>query len=148
MNRLREKRVECNLSQPQLADELWTPENHLDVGMISRFENGVCLPTPKVMLGIEDALHTSRYALYDVEDIDLLHDGSPAAACKPHKAVTPPKEDSNPDFRKCYRIPREMASELPDDLLAVCGYKTWNDWHLKCYGQLLSEYNLRKKETK
>lgn len=51
-------------------------------------------------------------------------------------------------FRKCYRISREFAASLPDDLLQVCGYSSWQSWHDAALKRLLGEYAARKRATK
>lgn len=49
---------------------------------------------------------------------------------------------------KCYRISREFAASLPDDLLQVCGYSSWQSWHDAALKRLLGEYAARKRATK
>ena len=69
----------------------------------------------------------------------------------------PPQEESRIEhagrFRKCYRISREFAASLPDDLLQVCGYSSWQSWHDAALKRLLAEYaarsrGIKKKEDK
>ncbi len=68
MNRLKEKRMELNLTQPQLSELLKEVDPRIDVGMVSRFEQGVCLPTPAVAKRIEDILQASMSELYGEDD--------------------------------------------------------------------------------
>lgn len=51
-------------------------------------------------------------------------------------------------FRKCYRISREFAASLPDDLLQVCGYSSWQSWHDAALKRLLAEYAARSRSKK
>ena len=46
MNRLQERRMVLGLTQPQVSARLKETEPRADVGMVSRYEKGVCLPTP------------------------------------------------------------------------------------------------------
>lgn len=45
---MKDAREALCLTQPQLAALIQEIEPRIDTGMISRFENGVCLPTPRV----------------------------------------------------------------------------------------------------
>ena len=47
-NNLKAAREAAGYLQKELAEILQKAEPRIDVGMISRFENGVCLPTPRV----------------------------------------------------------------------------------------------------
>ena len=71
MNRIRERRLELGLTQPQLSQILRQTDPRIDVGMVSRFEQSVCLPTEEVMKSLESALQASRADLYD--DIELFY---------------------------------------------------------------------------
>ena len=72
MNRLQERRMALGLTQPQVPARLKETEPRADVGMVSRYEKGVCLPTPDQLKTLEDVLGASRTELYDAEDLDLL----------------------------------------------------------------------------
>ena len=187
-NRLKERRAELKLSQPQVSAELKKIEPHIDAGMVSRYEHGVCLPTPAQLEGLETVLQADRAALYDLEDLDLLgairgHTeppteesehimGSPTkpseagsagrggaaerlspCACAgakdaEHVTTMAPPPSHVGRFRKCYRISREFAASLPDDLLQVCGYSSWQSWHDAAMKRLLAEYAARKRAGK
>lgn len=72
MNRLQERRMALGLTQPQVSARLKETEPRADVGMVSRYEKGVCLPTADQLKALEDVLGASRTELYDSEDLDLL----------------------------------------------------------------------------
>ena len=143
MNRLREQRNALRFSQPQVSVRLKEIEPHIDVGMVSRYERGVCLPTPAQMDKLEEVLGKSRYELYDYADIDLV-DLEVKQAMEDGEAPERPKHKET-RFRKCYRLPREFAESIPPDVLAVCGYVSWNAWHAAAIKRLLAEYAARKK---
>lgn len=155
MNRLQERRMVLGLTQPQVSARLKETEPRADVGMVSRYEKGVCLPTPDQLKTLEDVLGASRTELYDAEDLDLL--GLPSVESEPteesEKADKAPPPSHAGRFRKCYRISREFAASLPDDLLQVCGYSSWQSWHDAALKRLLAEYaarsrGIKKKEDK
>lgn len=69
MNRLQERRMALGLTQPQVSARLKETEPRADVGMVSRYEKGVCLPTADQLKALEDVLGASRTELYDAEDL-------------------------------------------------------------------------------
>ena len=132
MNRLQERRMALGLTQPQVSARLKETEPRADVGMVSRYEKGVCLPTPD-----------------QLKDLDLLG-ALPTAESRSEASETETAPPTAPTgrFRKCYRISREFAASLPDDLLQVCGYSSWQSWHDAALKRLLGEYAARKRATK
>ena len=72
MNRLQERRMALGLTQPQVSARLKETEPRADVGMVSRYEKGVCLPTADQLKALENVLGAPRTELYDAEDLDLL----------------------------------------------------------------------------
>lgn len=64
MNRLKERRLELGLTQEAVSNVLKLADPRMNVSMLSRFENGVCLPTEEVMTALEAALRTDRDYLY------------------------------------------------------------------------------------
>lgn len=155
MNRLQETRMLLGLTQPQVSANLKSVEPRADVGMVSRYEKGVCLPTKDQLAALEDLYGVPRTELFDLEDLDLL--GLPAVESEPteesEKVDKAPPPSHAGRFRKCYRISREFAASLPDDLLQVCGYSSWQSWHDAALKRLLAEYaarsrGIKKKEDK
>lgn len=68
MNRLKERRLELGLTQEAVSGILKLADPRMDVSMVSRFENGACLPTEAVMTALEAALRTSRAYLYGEDE--------------------------------------------------------------------------------
>lgn len=60
--------MELGLTQEDVSGILKLADPRMDVSMVSRFENGSCLPTEEVMTALEAALRTSRAYLYGDED--------------------------------------------------------------------------------
>lgn len=144
MNRLQERRMALGLTQPQVSAKLKETEPRADVGMVSRYEKGVCLPTASQLKALEEVLGVARTELYDPEDLDLLGvlPGGEAHNEASETEIAPPPSHAG-RFRKCYRISREFAESLPDDLLQVCGYSSWQSWHDAALKRLLGEYAAR-----
>ena len=72
MNHLKKRRLELGMSQAKLSDELKKVDSRMDVGMISRFENGVCLPLPNVLKAQETALQATAAELFSGEDLQAI----------------------------------------------------------------------------
>lgn len=148
MNRLQERRMALGLTQPQVSAKLKETEPRADVGMVSRYEKGVCLPTASQLKALEAVLGAARTELYDPEDLDLLGALREPESRSEGTAETAPPTAPTGRFRKCYRISREFAASLPDDLLQVCGYSSWQSWHDAALKRLLGEYAARKRACK
>lgn len=150
MNRLQETRLLLELTQPQVSAKLKEVEPRADVGMVSRYEKGVCLPTKDQLAALEALYGVPRTELYDLEDLDLLditHTGcEPTEESEGTVRAAPPSHAGR--LRKCYRITKEFAASLPDDLLQVCGYSSWQSWHDAALKRLLAEYAARSRATK
>ena len=150
MNRLQERRLALGLTQPQVSAKLKEIEARADVGMVSRYEKGVCLPTEAQLEALEGVLQADRLELFDTEDLDLLrvlrgHGTGQTPTDGSEKKTTAPPPSHVGRFRKCYRISREFAESMPDDLLQVCGYSSWQSWHDAALKRLLAEYAARKR---
>lgn len=91
MNRLQETRVLLGLTQPQVSAKLKSVEPRADVGMVSRYEKGVCLPTKDQLSALEDLYGVPRTELFDLEDLDLL--GLPPASSEPTEESEKPEVD-------------------------------------------------------
>ena len=141
---LKRRRLELELTQPELSAALKEVEPHIDVGMVSRYEKGVCLPTNDQLAKLEEVLQAPRTGFYRVEDLKLLPGDKPPSVA----SRGPRRERHETRYRKCYRVPREFAESLPGDLLEVCGYSSWNSWHDAAIKRLLGEYAARCKGLK
>ena len=142
-NRLRERREALGLSQIDVSQRLRAVEPRADVGMVSRYENGVCLPTRPQMDALEQTLEASRLDLYDAADLDL----TAPDVLLPITAKAPAHETrrGKRTMRKCFRMARSFAETLPKDLLNTCGYTSWQSWYDAAIKRLLGEYAARKK---
>lgn len=70
MNRLQERRLSLGLSQPEVSQRLKAVDPRMDVGMVSRFERGVCLPTAEILRALETVLQAPRTELFTNDDLD------------------------------------------------------------------------------
>lgn len=68
MNNLKELRIAAGMKQSELAKICQQTDSRIEVGMISRFENGVCLPTPAVAKALASSLRCDISELYDVPE--------------------------------------------------------------------------------
>lgn len=137
-NRLKARREALGLSQIDVSQRLRAVEPRADVGMVSRYECGVCLPTRPQMEALEKALQAERRELYEPWDLDLL--GALDTLGKRRS-----RSEGKRTMRKCFRMPRSFADTLPADLLETCGYTSWQSWYDAAIKRLLGEYAARKK---
>lgn len=72
MNRLQERRLALGLSQPEVSAKLKEIDPRMDVGMVSRFERGACLPTPEVLEGLVSILQASRSELFGEDELGAI----------------------------------------------------------------------------
>lgn len=119
-NRLQERRLELGMTQGQVSARLKEKEPRADVGMVSRYEQGVCLPTRAQIEVLEEIYNQSRTELYRIEDLDLVGylpisgDKPPAPECERGQRVEPPSHLGR--VRKCYRI----SNSLPPPCRMIC----------------------------
>lgn len=73
MNNLKAAREEMGLTQNELAELVQVVEPRIDGPMISRFEQGACLPTPKVATRLASLLASSTRDLFGEEGQTYLY---------------------------------------------------------------------------
>lgn len=143
-NHLKQYRLAQGLKQTQVAAGLKEVDTRADSTLLSKYECGVCLPTRAQLSALERCLQADRTELYDVEDLDLLELTTQPASVQSERAVKTPPPSHLGRYRKCYRISQELAESLPNDLLAVCGFNSWQSWHDSMLRHLLAEYETKK----
>ena len=67
MSRIKERRTELGYTQPEISAYLKKVDPRMDVGMVSRFENGACLPTGKVADALCIILQATKTQLWGEE---------------------------------------------------------------------------------
>ena len=72
MNKLQERRLSLGLSQPDVSAKLKEIDPRMDVGMVSRFERGACLPTLPVLEALETILQASRTELFGEDELGAM----------------------------------------------------------------------------
>lgn len=83
MNNIKKLRLERGLSQRDVTTYLRCYDRRMDSSMLSRFENGLCLPTPLIMrclCNLFDCLPNDLYGVTDQEYMkELINERIPAA---------------------------------------------------------------------
>lgn len=111
MNRLQERRLALGLSQPEVSAKLKEIDPRMDVGMVSRFERGACLPTLPVLEALEAVLQASRTELYPEDELGAVPDAE-AAEGQETSPMTTALAAAIP-FGRGNAIPREaLAAKL------------------------------------
>ncbi len=133
MVRIKEKRIEQGLTQPQLAKSI-----NKDVPLISKFENFVCLPIPEDATKIAKTLKcTTILELYDEEDLNLL---------KSTKLKSKKKRDAIEllVYRLTADLPRDAISWLTKENLQLLGFSSIKDWANACFDKFKKRVQKKK----
>lgn len=72
MNNLKNRRLSLGLTQGQIVDRLKSVDPRMDIFMVSRFENGICLPTPEVLNVLSVTLQMPVNELYGAEELAVI----------------------------------------------------------------------------
>lgn len=137
MNKLKAYREALNLHQQQVAKQLQTVEPRVDVGMVSRYENGVCLPPRNQLKKLEEIYHANRFELYPVHDLDLFSTDDMPIVIKSKK----PPEKRKPSNRKCFRMTPVQFEWFTKDKLQAMGYADYQTWFDACFARFKGEYD-------
>lgn len=125
MIRLKEKREERGMTQPELAELLKEADSRIDTPMVSRYERGVCLPTREQLRILCEALASSVSGLYDLDTINLLGEAKRREKARPA------------NYKLSVRIPKAMyTQEEIGKWLKACGYHGVSDWIFDCLEKL------------
>ena len=116
-NNIKAAREALGIGQRELATIMQEIEPRIDVGMISRFENGVCLPTPIVADRLASALGVSSRDLFSEEGQTYLQNVRDAD--EPVEGLPFVLEDLMHELSNTPRTRRELreALDISDRLL-------------------------------
>lgn len=70
-NNLKVARIAAGLKQSQVIEKMREYDPHLDVAMLSKFENGVCIPTPYQLARLAQIYGVQPNELVSIEDTIL-----------------------------------------------------------------------------
>lgn len=74
MNNIKKIRLERGMSQKDVTTYLRCYDKRMDSSMLSRFENGACLPTPLIMRCLCNLFDCLPNDLYGMSDIEYMHE--------------------------------------------------------------------------
>ena len=133
MVRIREKRIEQGLTQPDLAKCI-----NKDAPLISKFENFVCLPIPEDATKIAKTLKcTTILELYDEKDLNLLNST---------KTKVKKKRDATEllVYRLTADLPRDATRWLTKENLKLLGFSSIRDWANDCFDKFKKRVQKKK----
>lgn len=119
-NRLQERRLELGMTQGQVSARMKEKEPRVDVGMISRYEKGVCLPTRAQIEVLEEIYNQSRTELYKIEDIDLVGYLPISGDKPPPRKASVGSEWSRPATWDGFESVTASANSLPPPCRMIC----------------------------
>lgn len=132
--RLQEAREAAGLTGQVAADALRVVEPRIRRSDISRYENGVCLPTPKQFHHLAVLYGVRAEDLATPEEVDFgLH--------RPRKAEK--SEEAQQYYKLTVRLPMECARGLTEELM-VLGHESVTAWIKKCRKNLHRAYIKKK----
>lgn len=103
----------------------------IDVPMLSKLENGLCLPTVDAMPDIERAYGLLRTQLYSPAELDFGVKAEPA---------TPKRDYHRLTCKRTFRLPPSLNDILTPETLHACGYGTAQDWFYACLRRLNAQH--------
>jgi len=132
MVRIKEKRIEQGITQPELAKYI-----KKDVPLISKFENFVCLPVPEDVNKIAKKLKcTTILELYDEEDLRFIQEQKKQKRAKDDIELL--------TYRLTADIPRDAINWLTKENLKMLGYSSIKSWVNDCYRKLVKRIQKKK----
>ena len=132
MTKIKEKRIELGLTQPELAKAI-----DKDVPLISKFENFVCIPVPSDAEKIMKTLKcTTILELYDEKDISFI---------KETKLVNKRTLELM-SYKLTAELPRDAKDWLIKENLEMLGYKSIKDWANKAYEKFVKRVQKKRRE--
>lgn len=132
--RLKEARERAGLTGQAAAIALKQAEPRICRSDISRYENGVCLPTPAQFRRLKSLYGVRAEDLATPEEVDFgIH--------RPRKAEK--SEEAQQYYKLTVRLPMECARGLTEELL-VLGHESVTAWIKKCRKNLHRAYIKKK----
>lgn len=135
---LKEARIDAQLSQTDVVPRLKAVEPRADASCLSRYENGVCLPTPAQFQALCETYGKQPRELYALEEVDLGIAGKKAKKKDAHRKA---------GYQLFARVPAEVISDPVKfkRMLKACGYPNVIAWVCQCIKRLECEYASRQK---
>lgn len=137
--KLKEKRLECELKQEELAARLG-----ISVPLLSNFERYVCLPVTQMLRAICKELQSEVFELYDYNELYVN-------TKQIHNDVLKAYGKSNPSvYKLTVELPNELREKLTASNLEKCGYYSLKDfiWHCcKRFEKKLNTIQSKEKTT-
>lgn len=124
--KMRELRIGKRYSQQHVADAIAKVEPRVDVPLISRYENGVCLATPPQVKAICELYGCIPTDVYDPEDVEFPQNRT--------KQVKAARGEGLP-YKLTVRVPDDLAKAFFEDL-RVCEYTGPTDFLRDCIKKL------------
>lgn len=124
--RVKEIREKRGILAKDLAETIY-----VDVGLMSKIENGRCLPNTETMSRMQEALNATVDEMYDPEEIYY----------ETRKAK---KKKSKSDYYKVtVKLPKEAKAFLASGVLKRAGYASITDWIRCCLLRLRDQDSKR-----
>lgn len=126
--------------QATLLEVLKRVDKRVDIGLISKYENYIAMPTPPQLMALCDYLGVYPLDIYEPSEMyfDTSINNANLAKIKPNK-----RRKANV-YKLTVRLDKEACKWLKSDVLAVCGYDSISQYIRNCVARLKEQYELRK----
>ena len=143
MSKLQEIRTKKDFSQQDITAILQAEGQRVDVSLLSKMENDLCLPTPPTADKLCNLLGCGIDDIYQPHELDFSQccgstKNSPFDGLK--------KRDTRTNRKMQFRLTEYALQVFTSGALEVCGYRTQTEWFYECVRQL-KEKSLRIKEN-
>lgn len=143
MSRLQAIRIGRDYQQQEVVNMLQAAGCRIDIGLLSKMENDLCLPTPPVADKLCNLLACTIGDIYQPHELDF---GQNYASAK----ISPSDGLKNPGGRTerkmQFRLTEYALQVFASGALEACGYRSQTEWFYECV-RLLEEKSLRIKEN-
>lgn len=133
--RLKEFRGE--IKQKELLQAIKVVDSRVDIGLLSKYENSIALPTPPQLSAICEFLGVEPLDIYSPNEIYLDKHKPDIATVAVKKAV-----DTN-TYVLTARLDRAACKWLDKQVLEKCGYSSITNFVRCCVVQLKKQYDLK-----
>ncbi len=150
MSKYKKLMLDKGIMQKELLDSVRRTDNRVDKSLLSKIVNDICLPTPKVLESICNAVKCDVLDIYEVQEVDLLRNANKDPLYNDSNAVAREQKTRGGGlshgsniYNLTVEINREVAERLfSKQALRKLGYLSKTD----CIRQLV--YKLDKKYQK
>lgn len=133
------KKLRGATTQETLLEVLKQVDKRVDIGLVSKYENYIAMPTPKQLLAICDYFGVYPLDIYEPSEMYFDANANMASLAQ----IKPKKRRKANVYKLTVRLDKEACKWLKSDVLAVCGYDSISQYIRSCVAKLKEEFEAR-----